>query len=75
MILTGGLIGNITGMTIGTTIVAQNSLFMNTKVKVVFPWSILGTVFVASLFSSLFAAGIPAYRHLKSNISQLIKGF
>lgn len=74
VILTGGIIGNITGMTIGATIVAQNSLFLNTNVKVVFPWSILATVFFVSLFSSLFASGIPAYKHLKAEISQLIKG-
>lgn len=74
VILTGSIIGNITGMSIGTTIIAQNSLFMNTAVKVVFPYRILIVVLILALLSSIFASGIPAYRHLNKEIAKLIKG-
>lgn len=73
VILTGGAIGLIVGCTMGWAIVAQNALFSNSEFRLSFPWYLLITVGVFGLISSIFAAGLPAYKMLKTNISTLIK--
>lgn len=73
VILTGAAIGLLVGCMVGWTIVAQNTLFSNQTFSLVFPWTLIGVVFVTSIISSLLAAGIPAFNMLQQNIVSLIK--
>jgi ABC-type lipoprotein release transport system permease subunit len=73
VILTGAFIGLVVGVSLGWTMVAQNSLFAGTDPSLSFPWSILITVIIFSFVSSLIAAGIPTYLFLRRNIVTLVK--
>lgn len=73
VILSGGGIGLSVGCLMGWTIMAQNSLFSSTNFSISFPWTLLIVVIVTGIFSSLFAAGLPALRMLNTNIVALIK--
>ena len=73
VVLTGGFIGLIIGMSLGWTMISQNALFSNSVATVSFPWGTLIPLIIFSVISSFLAAFIPVYKYLGQNIVKLIK--
>lgn len=74
LVVTGGLIGIVSGMIVGYLIILQNSLFEETYPVFIFPWQLFSAIICFGIFSSVFSALLPTFKFLRTNIATLMRG-